>query len=235
MHGWGGRVTSESAVAARRIPTVAIVILIAAVVGVAGMAAGAALTGGADALSRPTEASPEPGFARDMQAHHAQAVQMSTMVRDATDDLEVRTLALDIMLTQQQQAGQMYGWLEQWDLPQASLAPPMQWMHGDAGSDMGSMDHATDATAVPDLAAEMPGMATDEELQQLEEAVGVDAEVLYLRLMVAHHQGGVTMAQAALDLVEDEDVRRLAQAIVDSQTAELAVLEQMLGQRASFL
>lgn len=49
------------------------------------------------------------------------------------------------------------------------------------------------------------------------------------------HQGGVTMAQAALDLVEDEDVRRLAQAIVDSQTAELTVLEQMLDQRASFL
>ena len=46
------------------------------------------------------------GFSRDMQDHHAQAVEMSVMVREATDDPQVRTLALDIMLTQQQQLGQ---------------------------------------------------------------------------------------------------------------------------------
>ncbi|WP_286968244.1 MULTISPECIES: DUF305 domain-containing protein [Arsenicicoccus] len=224
----------EDAIVRRKIPTAALVILLAAVVGVAGMTAGAALTGGGESVSRPAEGSPEAGFARDMQAHHAQAVQMSTIVRDATDDPELRTLALDITLTQQQQAGQMYGWLEQWDLPQASLEPQMQWMH-DTDSDMGSMDHGTNATAVPDPGAVMPGMATDEELQQLGQAVDVDAETMYLRLMVAHHQGGVTMAQATLDLVQDQDVRRLAQAIVDSQTAELAVLEQMLVERASYL
>lgn len=221
---------TANATARRTIPTAALVILLAAVVGVVGMAAGAALSGGRDAVSRPTEGSAEAGFARDMQAHHAEAVQMSTMVRDATDDPDVRSLALDIMLTQQQQAGQMYGWLEQWDLPQASLAAPMQWMSG-TDSDMGSMDHGTDSTVMSDSGAVMPGMATDQELQQLDQAVGVDAETLYLRLMVAHHQGGVTMAQAALDRVQDEDVRRLAQAIVDSQTAELAVLEQMLAER----
>ncbi|WP_034227687.1 DUF305 domain-containing protein, partial [Actinotalea ferrariae] len=109
---------SENAAAPRRVPTAAVVVLVAAVVGVAGLVAGAALTNGGDPVSRPAETSAEAGFARDMQAHHAQAVQMSTMVRDATDDPEVRSLALDIMLTQQQQAGQMYGWLEQWDLPQ---------------------------------------------------------------------------------------------------------------------
>ena len=226
---------TENATARRAIATAALVILLAAVVGVVGMVAGAALSGEGDAVSRPAEGSAEAGFARDMQAHHTQAVQMSTMVRDATDDPEVRSLALDIMLTQQQQAGQMYGWLEQWDLPQASLAAPMQWMSGtDSDTDMGSMDHgtdSTDSTVGPDSGAVMPGMATDQDLKQLDQAVGVDAETLYLRLMVAHHQGGVTMAQGALDRVQDQDVRRLAQAIVDSQTAELAVLEQMLAER----
>ena len=104
----------------------------------------------------------------------------------------------------------------------------------DSDTDMGSMDHgtdSTDSTVGPDSGAVMPGMATDQDLQQLDQAVGVDAETLYLRLMVAHHQGGVTMAQGALDRVQDQDVRRLAQAIVDSQTAELAVLEQMLAER----
>lgn len=220
--------------ARRRIPTAALVILVAAAVGAAGMAAGAALTGGGTAATRPMDGSPEAGFARDMQAHHAQAVQMSVMVRDATDDPEVRSLALDIMLTQQQQAGQMYGWLEQWDLPQASLDPPMQWM-SHAGSGMASMGHGSDVTPAPGSAVVMPGMATDEELQQLDQVVGVDAETRYLELMVAHHRGGVAMAQGALDRAEDQDVRRLAQAIVDSQTAELAVLEQMLVERESFL
>jgi uncharacterized protein (DUF305 family) len=165
-----------------------------------------------------------------MQAHHAQAVQMSTMVRDATEDPEVRSLALDIMLTQQQQAGQMYGWLEQWDMPQASLAAPMQWM-SETDSGMGPIEHGADATAAPGSDTVMPGMASDADLGRLADAGGVDAEVLYLRLMVAHHEGGVAMAQAALDLVEDDDVRRLAQAIVSSQTAELAVLNDMLDAR----
>lgn len=228
MHGWGGRVMSESA-GARRFPTVAVVILVAAVVGVAGLVAGSALTSGGERVS-PAEGSAEAGFARDMQAHHAQAVEMSTMVRDATEDPEVRSLALDIMLTQQQQAGQMYGWLEQWDLPQASLAAPMQWM-SETGSGMGSMGDGADATGGPGSDAVMPGMASDEDLGRLAQAGGVDAEVLYLRLMVAHHEGGVAMAQAALDLVGDQDVRRLAQAIVSSQTAELAVLNDMLDAR----
>jgi len=219
---------SESA-GARRLPTVAVVILVAAVVGVAGLVAGSALTSGGERVS-PAEGSAEAGFARDMQAHHAQAVEMSTMVRDATEDPEVRSLALDIMLTQQQQAGQMYGWLEQWDLPQASLAAPMQWM-SETGSGMGSMGDGADATGGPGSDAVMPGMASDEDLGRLAQAGGVDAEVLYLRLMVAHHEGGVAMAQAALDLVGDQDVRRLAQAIVSSQTAELAVLNDMLDTR----
>ncbi|WP_233404123.1 DUF305 domain-containing protein [Actinotalea solisilvae] len=219
---------NEDAPAPRRGPTAALAILAAAVVGIAGMVAGSALSGGGDAVARPAEGSAEAGFARDMQEHHAQAVDMSTMVRDATGNAEVRSLALDIALTQQQQAGQMYGWLEQWDLPQASLAAPMDWMSS-ARPGMGSMEHGDQAT--PDAPAGMPGMASDEDLRRLDDAAGNDAEVLYLRLMVAHHQGGVAMAEAALELVEDDDVRRLAQAIVTSQTAELTVLSDMLDAR----
>ncbi|MEV4010737.1 DUF305 domain-containing protein [Nonomuraea angiospora] len=60
----------------------------------------------------PADASVEAGFARDMQAHHAQAVQMTLIVRDRISDREVRTLAYDIATTQQQQIGQMYAWLQ---------------------------------------------------------------------------------------------------------------------------
>lgn len=64
--------------------------------------------------SAPGENSPEAGFARDMMMHHAQAVDMATLLRDRTEDPEMRQLALDIMLTQQAQIGQMQGWLAVW-------------------------------------------------------------------------------------------------------------------------
>lgn len=55
--------------------------------------------------------SPAVGFARDMAAHHAQAVEMAVLVRDRTNDPTMRQLALDILLTQQAQIGQIRGWL----------------------------------------------------------------------------------------------------------------------------
>lgn len=215
--------------ARRKVPSAALGILLAAVVGATGLAVGAALARGDAPPPGPAEGSAEAGFARDMQAHHAQAVEMSTMVRDGTDDPEVETLALDIMLTQQQQVGQMYGWLEQWNLPQASLDPPMRWME-DGSAATGSTAHG-DGSQTAGGESVMPGMAAEEDLQELDQAEGLAAEVLYLRLMVAHHQGGVAMAESALGLVGDEEVRRLAQAIVTSQTAELTVLDRMLDSR----
>lgn len=67
------------------------------------------------------------GFSRDMQTHHRQAVEMALIIRDRTDDAAVRTLAYDIATSQQQQAGQMYGWLVQWGLPQTAPRRLMAW------------------------------------------------------------------------------------------------------------
>ena len=66
-----------------------------------------------------------------MQTHHAQAVEMAFLVRDRTEDEEVRTVAYDIITSQQQQAGQMYGWLVQWGLDQTGSRPPMAWVGGE--------------------------------------------------------------------------------------------------------
>ena len=64
--------------------------------------------------------SAEAGFARDMATHHAQAAEMALIVRDVAVDERLRTLAVDIMLTQTTQRGVFMGWLQQWNLPQAS-------------------------------------------------------------------------------------------------------------------
>lgn len=197
-----------------------VVVAVALVAAAAGLAAGALVAGGVLRPAVPAEGSADVGFARDMQAHHAQAVEMAVLVRERTDDPELRQVALDIELTQQQQQGQMYGWLAVWGLPQATGAPPMAWAAG----------HGHDAAVRGDQdAPPMPGMATPEQLSALAQADGAQAERLFLELMIAHHEGGVAMARAALDSAEQPAVRRLAQAVVDSQTAEIAVLEALLA------
>ena len=213
----------------RRPLLVAVLVLGFAVTLVAGLLVGASL-GDEPGEASPEEGSVDVGFSRDMREHHAQAVEMSVLVREATQDAEIRVLALDILLSQQQQAGQMFGWLTAWGVPQASSGAPMQWMGSSSGAD--GMDH-DDMSASDGVA--MPGMATPEELDRLARAEGRRAERLYLQLMIPHHQGGVAMAEEAASRAQEPQVRRLAQSIVDSQTAEIEVLRSMLAARGGAL
>jgi uncharacterized protein (DUF305 family) len=170
--------------------------------------------------SPPTDFGADAGFARDMQTHHAQAVEMALLVRDRTTDEEVRTVAYDIVTSQQQQAGQMYGWLVQWGLPQTGSRPPMAWV----GGEHAAAHAAADGT--------MPGMATPAQLAELQAAQGIEAERVFLRLMIAHHTGGVAMAQAAVADARTPEVRTLASAIVTAQTSEIQLLQRMLAARS---
>lgn len=175
---------------------------------------------GAEAPPTPASDSVDAGFARDMAIHHQQAVDMSFIVRDNTDDEEVRSLAYDIINTQANQRGMMLAMLEYWDLPVASENPPMSWM------DM-PMDFE------PHDGALMPGMATDTQLDELRQARGTEAEVLYLQLMTEHHRAGAHMAQAAVDQAENEQLSHLAQTMVDGQEAEIELMTSMLADRGA--
>jgi uncharacterized protein (DUF305 family) len=162
------------------------------------------------AVNRPPgEDSAEAGFARDMIVHHDQAVVMALSIRDRTANPELKVLATDMLLTQENQMGQMLGWLNVWGLPATGLAPHMAWM-----------GHPT-----PGL---MPGMATSEELTQLDRLTGTAADDEFLRLMILHHQGGIAMAQAALERSGNEQVRDLATSIVTAQTSEIKAMEDLL-------
>ncbi len=77
----------------------------------------------------------------------------------------------------------------------------------------------------------MPGMATSRRLKELEQASGRDAEVRFLRLMIAHHQAGVRMAEAALGLSDDPQVRRMATSMVAAQQSEIGLMKRMLVAR----
>lgn len=182
----------------------------------------------------PGDASVDAGFARDMGIHHSQAVEMSFIVRDASTDPEIRTLTYDIIVTQSAQRGIYMGWLQQWGLDQGTTRPPMAWMAGHGGHGAGPTASAR-ATASPGagIAAVMPGMATPEEIERLKAAKGKDAEILFLQLMIRHHEGGVEMAQAALRLSDRADVRTTAKHIVDSQNSEIGLMTELLKERGA--
>ncbi|WP_424950043.1 DUF305 domain-containing protein [Deinococcus sp.] len=157
----------------------------------------------------PQEGSAAVIFARDMRLHHAQAAELSLHLLERPVSKEVRLLAGDILVTQEAQIGQMGGWLDIWGLPFSGRQAPM------AGMNRLSM-----------------GMATDAQVNSLDTLSPRQAEIQYLRLMIQHHRGGVLMAGQGLKSGVPQ-VEVLAQAIVNSQTAEISLMAGMLRQRGA--
>ncbi|MER7699541.1 DUF305 domain-containing protein [Streptomyces sp. NPDC096095] len=183
----------------------------------------------------PAASSADAGFARDMAVHHQQAVEMSFIVRDRTDDEDVRRLAYDIANTQANQRGMLLGWLDLWELPK--VAPggedPMAWMadtdgheHGGHGSGGAEAASGTDGVL-------MAGMASRSELKRLGRLDGEQAEVFFLQLMTDHHKGGVAMADACASLCSVPVEQRLARGMVEGQQSELGLMRDMLAERGA--
>jgi uncharacterized protein (DUF305 family) len=169
----------------------------------------------------PTDTSPEAGFARDMATHHAQAVEMAFIARDGSTDESLRRLAYDIIITQTAQRGIFTGWLQQWGLNQTGERPEMAWMAG----------HSHGVTAAAPTT--MPGIASKDDIKRLSDAKGKEKEILFLQLMIRHHEGGVQMAQGLLKLSDRDEVTTMAQHIVDGQTSEISLMTDMLRQRGA--
>ncbi|WP_262379914.1 DUF305 domain-containing protein [Nonomuraea sp. PA05] len=174
----------------------------------------------------PGDTSPEAGFARDMATHHAQAVDMAFIIRDKGPAREIRSLAFDIINTQSNQRGMFQGWLQQWKLNQATDQRPMAWMSGHG--------HGATPAATPGVTpGVMPGMASADELTKLKQAQGTQAEVLFLQLMIRHHEGGVQMAEGLLKLSTRSEVVSMAQKIVGGQSGEIKLMTELLKQRGA--
>ncbi|MER6101134.1 DUF305 domain-containing protein [Streptomyces sp. NPDC001832] len=195
----------------------------------------------ADHAAAPTPRAPavdsaDAGFARDMAVHHQQAVEMSFIVRDRTENEEVRRLAYDIANTQANQRGMMLGWLDLWELPKAAVGQPMAWMAaGHEGHTMDGMDGMAGMGAGYQAhdGSLMPGMATRTELDRLRRADGEEAEILYLQLMTEHHRGGIDMARGCARLCTVKVEKRLAQGMVEAQQSELDMMARMLAARGA--
>lgn len=179
----------------------------------------------ADSVAPPAADSVEVGFAQDMSVHHGQAVEMSSMALTNADDPAVRTLAYDVITTQQSQLGNMQGWLALWGQPSTGSRPLMAWMSSDMP---GGMQHSGPMSPGRPSSSSMPGMATAAELAELRTLTGPAFDVRYLQLLLRHHQGGIPMAQYAANSSGVTTVKTLATQIANTQQAESLTIEQLL-------
>ncbi|MEV6391480.1 DUF305 domain-containing protein [Nocardia xishanensis] len=159
----------------------------------------------------------EVGFAQDMTAHHQQAL-LVTQRLDPQAAPTVRRVAEQLADTQRVEIGMMLGWLRLADASPLS-SRPMAWMT-DAAAAHPHSAHEPDAP--------MPGMASTAELDALAAARGRDAEILFLQLMIRHHQGGIAMASAADRELAGGPVKEAARSMVQSQGQEVGVMSLLL-------
>jgi uncharacterized protein (DUF305 family) len=143
-------------------------------------------------------------FMQGMIHHHAQALVMTDLVAARTQNDDIRRLAHRIEISQRDEIARMRRWLE-------------------------SRSEAVDDHSHGDL---MPGMLTDEELDQLAEATGAEFDRLFMEYMIRHHEGALEMVE---DLLSTEGAGKEAELFqfvshVDAdQRAEIARMRAMLN------
>ncbi|MGW4199136.1 DUF305 domain-containing protein [Streptomyces sp. NPDC005004] len=142
-------------------------------------------------------------YATMMIEHHAQALRMTELAPKRAQSAAVKRLAERISASQGPEIAAMKSWLRTDGGGHA---------HGDA--------HAH--THMP-----MPGMATEAQLTRLTSARGKAFDALFLKLMIAHHQGAITMATDVKARGHSVRIEEMADDVIAQQTAEISRMRAM--------
>jgi len=162
---------------------------------------------------------PDSGSAADVQFvqgmihHHAQALVMTALVPTRTRSEAMRLLAERITVSQRDEIGLMQRWLRQ---------------HGQTVTQAPVTLEAFDASHHHMM---MPGMLTSAELHQLADTSGPDFDRLFLRGMIQHHGGALTMVAdlfATPGGAQDSWIYQFASDIDADQRAEIRRMRAML-------
>ncbi|MEM6914046.1 MAG: DUF305 domain-containing protein, partial [Pseudomonadota bacterium] len=158
-------------------------------------------------------------FMQDMIPHHQQAVVMANMVGDRTNNEGIVDIAGRIRSAQADEIAFMRGWL----IDRDEMAPDGEGEH--AG-------HHGGHSMATHMSHEMMGMATPEQLKQLEASEGTDFDRLFLQLMIPHHEGAITMVEDLRDQsgsLYDPVLFEFTNDIVADQSAEITQMTVLLA------
>ncbi|MGW0084299.1 DUF305 domain-containing protein [Streptomyces sp. NPDC003393] len=140
-------------------------------------------------------------YAQMMIVHHRQALQMTRLAPDQAQSAKVKRLAERITAEQGPEIEAMRSWLK------------------DAHAEE-QAGHAHDHGA-------MPGMATEEQLTELRAAHGEKFDALFLRLMITHHEGALTMATDVKGEGNNIRIEEMADDVIAQQSAEIKRMRAM--------
>ncbi len=140
-------------------------------------------------------------YAQMMVAHHEQAVRMSrTLIAKGDVPERIRLIAEFIVHDQQLEIDRTNDWLAAWNQPPAAQD--------------GGAEH---------------GMLTTAQLAELDRADARTAPPVFLRLMIEHHRGAITMSRSLLDGPGGNAyIHSLAKHVVNEQTAENDAMAALL-------
>ncbi|MGH3433382.1 MAG: DUF305 domain-containing protein [Thermocrispum sp.] len=164
--------------------------------------------------SKPNDA--DFSFMRDMVLHHSQAIEMTDLAADSAVARKVKGIADRIGDAQGAEIKMLNLWLKQHgreplNVPGAKgYQPPKHGEHGEHD------EHAS-----------MPGMASEQELADLGSARGAKFDQLFLKLMITHHEGALTMARDVQQKGAAVRVQEIADEIIATQSAEIAKMRAM--------
>jgi uncharacterized protein (DUF305 family) len=128
----------------------------------------------AEQIESPPHTRADVDFMQGMIHHHAQALVMTSMVRDRAASRDLTVLARRIELAQEAEIETMERWLTARD-----EQPP------------DAEDHTNDHGG----RGLMPGMVGHEELAKLAAADGREFDRMFLEYMIRHHHGALTMVR----------------------------------------
>jgi len=178
----------------------------------------AVLCGGIGWLIGNNRATPDPnavdiGFLQDMRTHHEQAVTMGLYYLSRPDtDPNLRVIAREIVFDQGIDIGRMIELLRLFGEHETNESDTaMAWMNQPTPSDR------------------MPGMATEADLDKILADTGKSADDQFANLMIAHHQGGIHMAQYAAAHANVPEVRNIANSMITGQTGEINELRSLIA------
>jgi uncharacterized protein (DUF305 family) len=166
-------------------------------------------------------------FMTGMMHHHAQAIEMSALAPSHGASAEVQTLAARITNSQRDEIAIMQRWLRDRGQPVPEIAATtasMSDMPGMAGMDHSAMSGASGSA--------MPGMLSPAQMRELDAARGARFDELFLRFMIQHHRGAITMVHelfATDGAAQDDVVFKFASDVQVDQTTEVTRMEKMLA------
>lgn len=134
-------------------------------------------------------------FIDTMIAHHQGAIEMAKMAETRGRHAELKTVAKNIIASQEKEIGEMKSWREKWF---AGQMPAMNM----------EMAGMTDS---------MKGM----DMKKIESSSGNSFDLEFIKQMIPHHEGAVLMAKEALQKSQKAEIKTLANSIIKDQEAEI--------------